>query len=205
MFDYLFFGTLILWYNDKDSLQKILTTLNWIFGILYARMKTSQYYSILQNNLLQLPNHPRLIHPIQIYALKEDRTFQSIDINNVKDFDAKLFYAKVQLQAREKVLVFNDKNTLLNIYESLIHLAEKHNETFSNIMEVTIKDHDVSSTLKKYTSNHLYYKDITGYCLKAGDLYDFESNRFLLDDSSELAITGMDLETKQYKKDDVLM
>ena len=204
MFDYLFFGTLLLWYKDKDSLQKILTTLNWICGILYARMKTSQYYSILQNNLLQLPNHPRLIHPIQIFALKENGTLQSIDKNNVKDFDAKLFYTKIQLQSTEKVLVFNDKNTLLNNYESLVHLAEKHNETFSNIMEATIKDHDILPILKKYTSNHLYYKDITGYCLKAGDLYDFESDRFLFSESEELCILQMNLESKSFKKEDEL-
>jgi hypothetical protein len=199
MFDYLFFGTLFLWYKDKDALQKILTTLNWVCGILYARSKTSSYFEAFESYLLKVPAK----HGITIYATKQDGSLIQIDSKNVNDFDSNKFYARVPLHGTEKIIVFTDKNTLINTFDSLLSLAEKHNETFSNLMEATIKEVDVLPVLKQYTSNNHYYTDITGYKLKAGDLYNFGENKYLLGEE-ELSITTMTLETKNYKKEDEL-
>jgi hypothetical protein len=196
MFDYLFFGTVFLWYKDKDSLQKLLSAMSWIGGILYARAKSSSYFEAVQNFLIGLPVSK---NPL-IYVVKEDNTPIPIDIKHVKESDSNRFYVRTP---KDKIIVFTDKNTLINMYDSILCLSEKHRETFSNIMDAIVGDKDVLPVLKKYTSNNCYYTDITGYKLKAGDLYDFDANRYVLEEG-ELSITNMSLDTKTYNKEDEL-
>lgn len=206
MYKYLFFGTIFLWYKDKNYLERSLNNFSWVLSLIYGKLKTSKTIEFLENYLLNTKN----ITHVQIYAKDTNFTLIPIELKNIKESNSDLFYVLVPLHSTYKILVFDNKDHLINNYDDLVYLTEKYEESFSNIMEASVycvkksQNKDVTNILKKYTSSHHYYKDVTEYGLRAGDLYDFESKCFILQQDEQLSITNMNLDTTYYTPNDIL-
>ena len=210
MFDYLLFAVLLLWYKDPTYLGKFINNLSWLFGILYARTKTSSIYYKIQDFLLNIPTSPKNTKLNNIYIIK-DSQLQLVDIKDINNFNSNKYYVRVvirnkdkNLKYNEKVLVFADKNTLINNYNNLSETIEKSLENFSKIMEATKGGIDILSILNKYINGNDNFSNITGYKIKYNDIYDFDSNRFLLESNDKLDIIDMNLNEFHLTSEDLI-
>jgi hypothetical protein len=121
----------------------------------------------------------------------------SADINSMN-------YVVLNINEKEKILVFNNRNTLRLQYPNLKTLVADRSGHFGHYMEV-IKDNelDIVEVFNKYDDkDNTFFSDITKYVLKAGDLYDFGKGKFLLEPNSELEVVKMDLSSTKYKYND---
>ncbi len=208
MFDYLLFFTLLAWYKNPAYLQIILNNLSWLSAILYSKLKTSDIYNTVHNYLLILPTTPKSNKNIKFYSLQNEtiKEFQLKDINNI--VNGKI-YIRIPIESsegqKEKILIFNDKQSFSALYKNALEKINNYKEHFSTILESTINNIDVQSVLLKYINNSgdcKNYYILTGYHIKAGDIYDFDSNKFLLQSNDEtLNITNMKLDNFELKKD----
>jgi len=116
-------------------------------------------------------------------------------------------YVLLNINGKEKILVFNNRNTLRLQYPNLKALVENSSGHFGHYMEV-IKDDgvDIVEHFNKYSDNdNTFFNDITKYKLKACDLYDFGEERFLLEPTSTLEVVNMNLDSTRYNYLDELV
>jgi hypothetical protein len=124
-------------------------------------------------------------------------TKYSADINSMT-------YVLLNNNGKEKILVFNNRNTLRLQYPNLKKLVSDRSGHFGHYMEViTDNKVDIVEEFNKYDDkDNTFFSDITKYVLKAGDLYDFGKGKFLLEPNSELEVVKMDLSSTKYKYND---
>lgn len=204
MFDYLLFAVLLLWYKDPAYLGKFLNSVSWIVGILYAKSKTSSLYFKIQDFLLNVPISPKNNKETPIYILSEGQlklvTYK--DINNVS---SEKYYIRVNTKNKlEKVVVFADKNTLVNQYNDLTQKIERSLDNFSKIMEATKGGVDVLPILTKYINGTDNFFSITGYRITYGDIYDFDTNKFLLESNDSLDLIDMNVSEYHFNTNDII-
>ncbi len=204
MFDYLLFAVLLLWYKDPAYLGKFLNSVSWIVGILYAKSKTSSLYFKIQDFLLNVPISPKNNKETPIYILSEGQlklvTYK--DINNVS---GEKYYIRVNTKNKlEKVLVFADKNTLVNQYNDLTQKIERSLDNFSKIMEATKGGVDVLPILTRYINGNDNFFNITGYKITYGDIYDFDTNKFLLESNDSLDLIDMNVSEYHFNTNDII-
>jgi hypothetical protein len=116
-------------------------------------------------------------------------------------------YVLLKINDKEKILVFDNRNTLIQQYGNLKKLVENKSGHFCHYMEV-IKDNDldVVDLFNKYDDkDNTFFVDITKYELKPCDLYDFTNNKFLLEPNSSLEVVKMDLEKIKYNYNDSMV
>ena len=127
-------------------------------------------------------------------------TKYSPDINSMN-------YVLLNINGREKILVFNNRNTLRLQYPYLKTLVENNSGHFGHYMEV-IKDNelDIVEVFNKYDDkDNTFFTHITKYKLKPCDLYDFKRDKFLLEPNSSLEVVKMNLESTKYNYNDCLV
>jgi hypothetical protein len=113
-------------------------------------------------------------------------------------------YVLLNINGKEKILVFNNRNTLRLQYPYLTKLVSDRSGHFGHYMEV-IKDNevDIVELFNKYDdSDNTFFSDITKYSLTAKDIYDFKLDKFLLEANSELEVVKMDLSSTKYNYND---
>ena len=204
MFDYLLITVLFLWYKDPNYLPKFLNNLSWLFGILYARARTSSLYFKLHDFLMNVPISPKNNKSISLFILDENM-LKSVDYKNINNLNSSKYYVKLLLKNNnEKIVIFNDKCILMNQYNNLLNNVEKNADKFSKLMEATINDKDSLVVLNKYINGNNNFSDITNYEIRYKDLYDFDSNKFLLEANDKIHIVNMNLEEFDFEKDDII-
>jgi hypothetical protein len=114
-----------------------------------------------------------------------------------------LFYVVIKIDdTHNKVIVFNNLDKLVFLYNNLHDLVKSRISRFSKFLEVRITNNtavDHLDTFSKYTDrSDTYYSDITGYNIRARDIYDFTDNNFLLSSGGKLRVTKMDLDSDEY-------
>jgi hypothetical protein len=113
-------------------------------------------------------------------------------------------YVVLNINGKEKILVFNNRTTLRLQYPYLKTLVEQNSGHFGHYMEVNIdSNEDIVELFNKYDDkNNTFFSDITKYSLKARDIYDFKRDKFLLEPNSELEVVKMDLTSTKYNYND---
>jgi hypothetical protein len=127
-------------------------------------------------------------------------TKYSADINSMT-------YVILNINGKEKILVFNNRTTLRLQYPYLKKLVADKSGHFGHYMEV-IKDNneDIVELFNKYDdSDNTFFCDITKYSLKARDIYDFKHHKFLLEPNSILEVVKMDLSSTKYNYNDIFI
>lgn len=201
---YLFILTLTLWYKDKNLLEKFINTCLWIFGILYGKLVSSDFYKkITQSNKNNSSQH-------RVYILDNTKTkllpLEPSTTQTILQSDSEKYYVIVDLQPEntKKILLFDNKEILIAKFNDLETLTRLDKEKFNNILEVIECDtnKEITSLFTKYISNEGFFENITNYNLKVQDLYDFDLNTFLT--KSKITITNMNLDSKDYNLTDTL-
>jgi hypothetical protein len=120
-----------------------------------------------------------------------------------------LYYVVVKIDdTHDKVVVFNSLDKLIFLYNNLQDLVKSRMSKFSKYLEVRITNNttvDHLDTFSEYTDrSETYYSDISGYKIRAKDIYDFYGGSFLLSRGDRLNVTKMDLSSHEYHCDEEL-
>lgn len=195
------FDSLIIFIFLKypNYLTKIFNELSWLFAFLYARIKTS----FTKNYLIESSNNSL---NKKIYCKQKNNSLNLIDFGDVQNCNSDRYYVRItNKNSVEKILVFDDKLTLMNQYNELLNKFEKHIEHFSTLLEAIVNDKDVLPIIKKYLGGKNNYYDITRYNIKYGDIYDFDSNIFLLETKDEITVVNMALHSSKHYFNDLII
>jgi hypothetical protein len=114
-----------------------------------------------------------------------------------------LFYVVINTNNdHNKVIVFNSLDKLIFLYNNLEECVKNKISKFSKYLEVrnsNTNEVEYLDTFTNYTDNSgVFFSDITGYSIKARDIYDFKNNRFILSHGDKLHVTKMDLSSQEY-------
>jgi hypothetical protein len=188
-------------------------TLREIYNYYYDQIKCSlliflaYLYGLIKSYVFmdRLFKYTQSRKDIQVFILEDTNMVPwnlseqkySADINSMN-------YVVLNINGKEKILVFNNRNTLRLQYPNLKKLVQDRSGHFGHYMEV-IKDsnEDIVEIFNKYDDkDSTFFSDITKYSLRAGDLYDFERGRFLLEPNSILEVVKMDLSSTKYNYND---
>ncbi len=120
-----------------------------------------------------------------------------------------LFYVVIKIDdTHDKAIVFNSLDKLVFIYNNLQELVKSRMSKFSKFLEVRITNNtniDHLDTFSQYADkSNNYFSDISGYNIRARDIYDFNSNSFLLSHGDKLVVTKMDLSSNEYHYEEAL-
>jgi hypothetical protein len=174
---------------------------------IYLLMLLAYLYGLFKSYLFmdKLFKYTQTCKDIQVYVLEDtnmvpwnlSESKYSSDINSMN-------YVVLNINGKEKILVFNNRTTLRLQYPYLKKLVMDRSGKFGHYMEV-IKDNneDIVQLFSKYDDNdNTFFSDITKYSLKARDLYDFRKGKFLIEPNSELEVVKMDLSSTKYNYND---
>jgi hypothetical protein len=181
------------YYYDQVK-SNLLMLLAYLYGLFKSYLFMDKLFKYTQSG-----------KDIKVYVLEDTNmvpwnlsgTKYSADINSMN-------YVVLNINGKEKILVFNNRKVLMLQYGNLKKLVTDRSGKFGHYMEV-IKDNDedIVEIFNKYDDNdNTFFSDITKYSLKARDLYDFKRDKFLLEPNSELEVVKMDLSSTTYKYND---
>jgi hypothetical protein len=182
------------YYYDQIK-NSLLMCLAYLYGLVKSYIFMDRLFKYTQSS-----------KDIQVFILEGSsmvpwnlsETKYSADINSMN-------YVLLNINGKEKILVFNNRNTLRLQYPYLKTLVTHRSGHFGHYMEV-IKDsnEDIVELFNKYDDkDSTFFSDITKYSLRAGDLYDFEQGKFLLEPNSILEVVKMDLSSTKYNYNDI--
>ena len=181
------------YYNEvKHSLLMLLA---YLYGLFKSYLFMDRLFKYTQSR-----------KDIQVYVLEDTNMVPwnlsqlkySADINSMN-------YVVLNVNGKEKILVFNNRKVLMLQYGNLKKLVTDRSGHFGHYMEV-IKDNneDVVELFNKYDDNdNTFFSDITKYSLRTRDMYDFKNDKFLLEPNSVLEVVKMDLSSTKYNYNDV--
>jgi hypothetical protein len=179
-------------------MYNIFATLLWYIAYVYSYFKDFSFTEMVKWYFYAEIDEPH------VYVFENDKMVPwkfSTDKNS-------LIYVILKVHDRTKILIFNNRHTLIEKYGMLKDLVEHKMGKFSHYMEVVniVTSEDHLELFNKYTdSGDTFFNDITNYNIKAGDLYDFRYNRFLLESNDKLEVVKMNLETIIYNFEDSLV
>ena len=120
-----------------------------------------------------------------------------------------LYYVVIRIDdTHNKVIIFNNLDKLIFIYNNLKDLVKSRISKFSKFLEVKTTSNlkiDYLDVFTEYTDrSDNYFNEISGYNIKARDIYDFNNNRFVISHGNKLYVTKMDLSSHEYNYEDYL-
>jgi hypothetical protein len=179
----------------------------WVSGFLYGTVKSvaDRYFYKVQKILYGDSR-------FTIYVSDEkDRSLKITKLeklnNSIITYDKYYLHYKISdgFENIEKVLVFDDKQILLDKITNIEYLVSLEREKFGKYLEISVnKNRDITTEFLKYTSDSGFFQNITQYSLKASDLFCFNSNSFLVNPQDKLLVTKMDFETTTYNYSDII-
>ena len=193
------------------------TNLLWLLAFIYGSLqpflvvlsrmtkstKNSIYNYFTDNKMGDESNNNQTTNTLSVYMTDGEKMVPfSFDISKLhKHF--LLFYVVIKIDdTHNKVIVFNNLDKLVFLYNNLQDLVKSRISRFSKFLEVRITNNtavDHLDTFSEYTDrSDTYYNDITSYNIRARDIYDFTSNNFLLSGGDKLRVTKMDLNSDEY-------
>jgi hypothetical protein len=193
------------------------TNLLWLVAYIYGSLQpfwisfskatketyTSIYNYYTDNKMGEESNNNHTTNTLSVYVSDGEKMLPfSFDISKLhKHF--LLFYVVIKIDdTHNKVIVFNSLDKILFLYNNLKDLVKSRISRFSKFLEVRITNTtalDHLDTFSEYTDrSDTYYSDITGYNIRARDIYDFTDNNFLLSSGGKLRVTKMDLNSQEY-------
>lgn len=190
------------------------TNLLWLLAYIYGSLQpfwvvlskaTKETYTSVYSyfTLGDESNNNRTTNTLSIYMSDGEKMVPfGFDISKLhKHF--LLFYVVIKIDdTHNKVIVFNSLDKLVFLYNNLQDLVKSRISRFSKFLEVRITNNtavDHLDTFSEYTDrSDTYYSDITGYNIRARDIYDFTDNNFLLSSGGKLRVTKMDLNSQEY-------
>jgi hypothetical protein len=205
------------------SFHMFYTNLLWLVAYIYGSLQpfwisfskatketyTSIYNYCTDNKMGEESNNNQTTSTLSVYVSDGEKMIPfSFDISKLHKH-LLLFYVVVKIDdTRNKVIVFNSLDKLVFLYNNLQDLVKSRISRFSKFLEVRITNNtavDHLDTFSEYTDrSDTYYSDITGYNIRARDIYDFTDNNFLLSSGGKLRVTKMDLDSDEYSSEQQL-
>jgi hypothetical protein len=186
------------------------TNLLWVLAYIYGYLQpllvgfsklTKETYTSIYNYCTN--NNTSESNTLSVYMTDGEKMLPfGFDISKLNKHFL-LFYVVIKIDdTHNKVIVFNNLDKLVFLYNNLKDLVKSRTSKFSKFLEVRITNNttvDHLDTFSEYTDrSDTYYNDITGYNIKARDIYDFTDNHFLLSSGGKLRVTKMDLNSQEY-------
>lgn len=217
--DFYTFYTNLLWFSAYiyGVLKPIVTTLvmystratKVTYTYIYNYFNNKQIGEILNDNIRVYMSDGEKMLPFSFDTIRRQTlrvsTTKEVEIHGISKLHTHhlLYYVILKIDdTHNKVIVFNSLDKLVFMYSNLEDLVRGRMSKFSKFLEVRITNNttvDHLDTFSEYTDkSDSYFSEITGYNIRARDIYDFLDSRFLLESGEKLRVTKMDLSSHEY-------